>query len=131
MGTMLDNLVLYQLPSLSMAFIIGFLIQILISSLILWLSVKLVGGYADFKKTVLFSIIMQVLNLVVFPLIPSPFSLFSIVLYAVIWLVLVMKFFDLSLGRAIIVAVLQVVVGIVLGILGLIAIIGTLVALLS
>jgi len=131
MGIMLDNLVLYQLPSLSIAFIIGFLIQILISSLILWLSVKLIGGYSDFKKTVLFSIIMQVLNLVVFPLIPSPFSLFSIVLYAVIWLVLVMKFFDLSLGRAIIVAVLQVVVGIVLGILGLIAIIGTLVALLS
>jgi len=122
------DLVLYQLPDLSLGFLIGLLIKILISGVTLYLSVKLVGGYADFKKSVLFSAIMDTLNLVVFPIIPVFLGsilggVISFVLFIVIWLVLVMNFFELSIWKAILVAIVQAIVTFVLAILGIIALI--------
>jgi len=123
------DLVLYQLPTFSLGFIIGLLIEILISSVILYLSVKLVGGYADFRKSILFSAIMDILNLVVFPLFPSFFgiivgAILALVLGVIIWFILIMNFFKVSFWKAILIAIVQVIVTIVLGILGLMAIIG-------
>jgi len=126
------DLLLYQLPSLSLGFIIGLLIKILISSVTLYLSVKLIGGYADFKKSILFSAIMDTLNLVVFPIFPSFFgiiisAILTIFLGIILWFILIMNFFKLSFWKAILVAIVQVVVGIVLAILGLLVLIGAVV----
>ena len=123
------DLLLYQLPTFSLGFIIGLLIEILISSVILYLSVKLVGGYANFNKSILLAAIMEVLNLVVFPILLNylgalPMAILGFILYYGLWLFLVMNFFKVSFWKAILIAIVQVIVTIVLGILGLMAIIG-------
>jgi len=117
------------LPELSLINIIGSLIGILISGIILYLSVKLVGGEANFKKSVILTAIMQLLNLIVLPLLPSFSSIFSsaimvLVLYYGLWLILVMKFFKVSFWRAILVAIAQLIVAIILGIIGVITLVG-------
>jgi len=116
---------------LSLSFIIGMLIQILISSIILYISVKLAGGEAKIKESILLTAVMKILNFSIFPLFSNSFGMYSgilsFVLYNALWLLLVMKFFDVSFWKAIWVAIVQGIVEFVLAFIGVMAIIGTLV----
>ncbi len=116
---------------LSLAFIIGTLVHVLISSTVLYMSVKIVGGKAKIKESIVLTTVMRMLNLFVFPLFSSSLGTYSgiisLVLYYALWLLLVMKFFEVSFWRAVLVAIVQGIVETVLVFLGIMAIVGTLV----
>jgi len=99
-------------------FLIGTVIDSLISGFTLWLAVRMVGGDADYKKAFIFSLLMNLLGIFVFPLIPSFLGLFtSIIISILIWIILVMKFFRVGFLKAIAVAIVQFIVSLVLGFL--------------
>jgi hypothetical protein len=119
------NELTYQLQKITLGFIIGLFIKILISSFTLFLSVKLVGGRSSLKKSIALTTIMEMINLIVLPLFSS--GILSLFLYVVLWLVLVIIFFEVSLWKAILVAVIQGIVTLIFTILSVLALIETLV----
>ena len=122
------DLILYQLPTLSAGFFIGLLIKILISSVTLYFSIMIVGGNLDLKKTIIFAAIMDVLTLVIFPFLPAYFGAvsggtLSFLLSVIIWLVLIDLFFDVSISKAVAIALIQAIITLVIGISGVMIII--------
>ncbi|MDI6826783.1 MAG: hypothetical protein QMD36_06440 [Candidatus Aenigmarchaeota archaeon] len=110
--------IISQIPinlPLSIPFLIGALVEILISGFTLWLAVKMVGGKANFLKALLFSLLMKFINLFVFPSITVFLGIFlTIILGLFLWLILVMSFFKVGFLKAIGIAMLQVIVSIIL-----------------
>jgi uncharacterized membrane protein YvlD (DUF360 family) len=101
-------------PSLLM----GAFIESLISGFTLWLAVKIVGGSSSFMKAVLFSLLMKVIYILLLPLIPSFFGLFTTIIIGMfLWIILVMKFFKVGFIKAIIIAIVQTIVSVVLAVI--------------
>jgi len=118
------------LQKLTFGIVVASIAKILISATVLYLSVKIVGGKAKFNKSLFLASVMELLDLFATPLILSYVSFPSLIvaalIYPIVWLVLVMMFFEISFFRAILVAVVQVIVSFVLVLIGLTALIAAL-----
>lgn len=110
---------------LSLASMIVLLVRILISSIILYLSVKLVGGKVNFKNSVLLVAVMEALNSFILPLFTA--GIISLAIYVIVWLLLAMNFFKISFWKAILVAIVQGIVAFLLAFLSLLTVLGSLV----
>jgi hypothetical protein len=119
------NGALYKLPDLTIEFFIGSFIKILISSTILYLTVKLVGGGANFKKSIFLAAFMEIIS-VILPLFAN--GLLYLVLHVIIWLFLVMTFFKVPPWKAVLIALLQGVVAFALTLISILSIIGTIIS---
>jgi len=92
-------------------YIIGSIVEILISGFVLRMSVKLAGGQATIPRALLFSLIVKSINIIISLFVPPVFyGLYVLVLNSVIWILLVMNVFKLSFVRSIFVAILQLVI---------------------
>jgi hypothetical protein len=94
-------------------------VKILIYSVILYLSVRWVGGQYSFAKSLLLMILMEVFSSTA-PIVLG--GLIYFVLSIVIWLVLAMGFFKLSFSKAILVWIVQYIVGFILAMIGAVSI---------
>jgi hypothetical protein len=112
------------MPDITPAFILAAAASVIISSIILYLSVRLMRGKADFKNSVVLVAIMEVLKSFVLPMFLGSVEL--LVVYVVIWLVLVMKFFNVTFWRAVLIALAQGIVSLLLVVLGVLTILGAL-----
>jgi len=118
------------LQKLTFGIVVASIAKILISAVVLYLSVKIVGGKAKFNKSLFLASVMELLDMFATPLILSyvgfPSLILAALIYPIIWLVFVMMFFEVSFFRAIIVAVVQVIISFVLVLIGLTALIAAL-----
>jgi hypothetical protein len=118
---------------LSLGWWISTIITSLISGFILWLSVKIVGGSSSFLKAILLSLLMVFVgfgldNALGYVTLGYPLNLIVRAVFgAIIWTLLVMQFFQVGLGKAILIAIVQAILVIVLAIIGLVAKIITLI----
>ncbi len=111
-----------QLPlgiPLTLPFLIGTVLEILISGFIFKMSLKAVGGQVTLSRALLFSLVIRLINLIISLFIPPFFyGLINVVLSGLIWLLLVMNFFKLSFIKAVFVAVIQAIITFVFIFLG-------------
>ena len=117
--------------------ILVLLLNSLVSGVVLYLSIRLVGGKHNFKKSVLLALIMNTLVMLL-PTYLAGVEMFSamptiafLLIYVFIWFVLVTSFFKISFGKAIIVAIVQVVVAFVLALVSILAIFGAIIGIVS
>lgn len=109
------------LQNMSLGYIFGLFIKVLTSSFTLYLSVRLVGGKSSFKKSIILTTAMEIVNLIILPMFTT--GVFSLFFYILIWLILVTVFFDLSLWKAILVSLVQGIVTIIFVLLGIVTLI--------
>lgn len=115
----------YKLQDITLGFITGVFLKILFSTVVLHLSVKLVGGHSSLKKSIVLATVMEALNLVVLPLFSS--GILFAVLYVVIWLFLVIIFFEVSLWKAILISIAQAIITFLFALFSILALIATIV----
>ena len=100
-----------KLPDLTTRFIVGTFFRIIISSVILYISVKLVGGSADIKKSIYLTTLMELMSIII-PLFTN--GILFLAIYVIIWLFLVVAFFKVSVWKALLIALVQYVVAFIL-----------------
>ncbi len=105
--------------SLTLPFLIGTVLEILISGFILRMSLKAVGGQITLSRALLFSLVMWLINFTISLFVPPFFyGLYTVVLSGLIWILLVMNFFKISFIKAVFVAVIQSIITFVFIFLG-------------
>jgi len=111
-----------QLPfgiTITAEFLIGTILEILISGFIFRMSLKAVGGEVKLSKALFFSLIIRLIGLTISLFVPPLFyGLYAVALNGLIWLLLVMNFFKLSFIKAVFVAIIQAIITFVFIILG-------------
>ncbi len=92
-------------------FLIGTILEILISGFIFRISLKAVGAHITLKRALTFSVIIRLITLITSLLVPPIFyGLYPVILTGLIWLLLVMNVFKLTFAKAIFVAVIQAII---------------------
>ena len=110
---------LLNTEGLTLFFIIGSIVEILISGFVFRMSLKAAGGDVTLPKALLFSIIIKSINLIISLFVPPVFyGLYVLVLNSAIWILLVMGMFKLSFARSILVAILQLIITFVFTVIG-------------
>jgi len=100
-------------------FIIGSIVEVLIAGFVLRMSVTFSGGQATIRRTILFSLIVKLINIIISLFVPPVFyGLYVLVLNSAIWILLVMNVFKLSFAKAVLVAILQLIITFVFTIIG-------------
>lgn len=117
--------------------ILVLLLNSFVSGIILYLSIRLVGGVHNFKKSILLALIMNTVAMIL-PTYLAGVSMFStmptvmfLLIYVVIWFALVTSFFKISFGKAIVVAIVQVVVAFVLTLVSILTFFGAIIGITS
>ena len=111
------------LQNLSLGHIIGLFAEVVISSVILYFSVRLVGGKYSFKRSIFLTIVMEVLNVMILPVFLT--GVMSLLIYILLWLVFVTVLFELPIWKAILVALVQLAVSLLFAVLSIVALIAT------
>jgi hypothetical protein len=97
----------YLIPS----FLIGTILEILISGFIFKMSLKTVGGQVTLPRALMFSLVMRSISLIISIFVPSVFfGLYTVMLSGLIWLLLVMGVFKIGFIKAVLVAVIQSII---------------------
>ncbi len=109
-----------QLPfGISFPFLIGTILEILISGFIFRMSLKAVGGQIKLSRALIFSLAIRSINLIISLFVPPFFEgLYPVVLNGLIWLILVMKLFKIGFVKAVFVAIIQAIITFVFIFLG-------------
>lgn len=116
--------------------IISFLLNTAIGGAILWIAVKLVGAESGYAKAFGVAFLVNFINGFVlqnflFPLIPISLGLFSFIFFygiqLAVWLAIVMGAFSVGIGKAFLIGIVQILVSVALGILGIVALLGALI----
>lgn len=116
---MVDYLAIISQQSLIPTFLIGTILEILISGFIFKMSLKTVGAHVTIARALTFSLIIRLIILTIDLFVPPFFhGLYIVVLNGLIWLLLVMNFFDIGFFRAIAVAIIQAIITFVFIFLG-------------
>lgn len=116
--------------------IISFFINALIGGVVLWITVKIVGVQSGYAKA--FGVVFLVsflngfvLQNFIFPLIPISLGFFSFIFFfgiqLAVWLAIIMGAFNVGVGKAFLIGIVQILVSVALGILGIVALIGALI----
>lgn len=114
-----DMLNLLPIQTLTPFLIIGTIVEILISGLIFKISLKIVGGQIKLSRAIIFTIIIKSVNLAISLFAPPFFYNFYVfVLSHALWILLVMKIYKLSFGKAVIVAIIQFIITFVFSLIG-------------
>jgi len=110
---------LLVLPTLTPFFIIGSIVEILIAGFVFKMALRAVGGQITLSRAMIFSIIIKSINIITSVFIPSIFyGLYILTLNTALWLLLIMKVYKLSFARAIIIAIIQLIITFVFTIIG-------------
>jgi len=116
---MVDYFALIPEQYLIPTFLIGTVLEILVSGFVFRMSLKAVGAPVTLLKALTFSLIIRSITLIINLFVPPLFyGLYIVVLNGLIWLLLIMKFFKISFIRAILVAIIQAIITFVFIFLG-------------
>ena len=104
---------------LTLFFIIGSIVEVLIAGFVLRMSITFSGGQTTIPRALLFSLIIKLINIIISLFVPPVFyGVYVLVLNSAIWILLVMKVFKLTFMRAILVALLQLIITFVFTVIG-------------
>ena len=100
-------------------FIIGTIIEILISGFVFKMALKIAGSQVTLKRALLFSIIIRSINFIIKFFVPPVFyGFYILVLNSAIWILLVMNVYKLRFTGAVIVAIIQMIITFVFTVIG-------------
>ena len=104
---------------LTLFYIIGSIVEVLIAGFVLRMSVIFAGGKATIPRALFFSLIVKLFNIIISLFVPPLFyGVYVLVLNSAIWLLLAMNIFKVNFKRAVLIAILQISITFIFTIIG-------------